>query len=180
MSIYGPSSTSSSSSGVSEEDSASRRNRANRFSKTSKAEDQGGMSIYGPGGGKASKKKAKQQQLHQHQQNHHAKAAPAVNVPIVPLTEEDLENMKVIGTCQHLEKDYFRLTSAPAPSTVRPEHVLRQALEFVKHKWIEEKYTNKEINSYVLSQFKSLRQDLTLQHISNGRLIYIFSEMLCR
>lgn len=37
------------------------------------------------------------------------------------LTEIDLESLKVVGTCQKLEKEYFRLTSAPAPTTVRPE-----------------------------------------------------------
>jgi hypothetical protein len=29
----------------------------------------------------------------------------------VGLSDADLENLKVIGTCEKLEKDYFRLTS---------------------------------------------------------------------
>lgn len=33
------------------------------------------------------------------------------------------------GTCQQLEKSYFRLTRAPDPSTVRPEPILRKALD---------------------------------------------------
>jgi len=33
------------------------------------------------------------------------------------------------GTSQQLEKSYFRLTSAPDPATVRPEPVLRAALD---------------------------------------------------
>ena len=34
----------------------------------------------------------------------------------------------VKGTCQEVEKSYFRLTSKPDPSLVRPEPVLRKAL----------------------------------------------------
>ena len=35
----------------------------------------------------------------------------------------------VRGTCQTLEKSYFRLTSKPDPSSVRPEAVLEKALD---------------------------------------------------
>ena len=170
--IYGPGAPTSASN-KEREDALSRQSRATRFSKQSPkgshAEDSIGNSKYGPGG-KAGQKKKKghpQQTM---------KAAPVAQTPVVPLTEADLEKMKVIGTCQAFEKDYFRLTSAPDPSTVRPQHVLRRALDFVKQKWELEKHSNKEIKSYVLSQFKSLRQDLTLQHISNGN---IFSACPC-
>jgi hypothetical protein len=37
----------------------------------------------------------------------------------------------VVGTCQVLEKQYFRLTSAPNPSQVRPEPILRQTLDLL-------------------------------------------------
>lgn len=68
----------------------------------------------------------------------------------------------VVGTCSKLEKPYLRLTSAPDPSTVRPLHVLRQTFEFLKTKWKQERnYT------YICDQFKSLRQDLTVQRIKN-------------
>ena len=157
MSIYGPSSSE-----VSREDAISRESRAQRFSTS----DDDRLNIYGPSSGKTKKGKNKSKG---HQNQLQKPSPPVIQAPIVPLTEEDLENMKVVGTCQNLEKDYFRLTSAPDPSTVRPEHVLRQSLNFVKNKWNSEKNTNKEINSYILSQFKSMRQDLTLQHISNGK-----------
>lgn len=68
----------------------------------------------------------------------------------------------VIGRLQKLEKNYFRLTSAPNPEDVRPLDVLRKTLELLKKKWKSEgNYT------YICDQFKSLRQDLTVQHIKN-------------
>ncbi|KAH8678609.1 SAC3/GANP/Nin1/mts3/eIF-3 p25 family-domain-containing protein [Tricladium varicosporioides] len=75
----------------------------------------------------------------------------------------------VIGTCQTLEKQYFRLTSAPVPSQVRPEHILRQTLELLKKKW------KKEANyTYICDQFKSLRQDLTVQRIKNDFTVTVY------
>jgi hypothetical protein len=79
----------------------------------------------------------------------------------------DFESLIVIGTCQKLEKEYFRLTSAPLPSTVRPEEVLRQSIALVQKKWEQSavEYV------YMCSQFKSIRQDLTVQHIQNGTVL---------
>jgi SAC3 family protein LENG8/THP3 len=75
----------------------------------------------------------------------------------------------VIGTCQTLEKQYFRLTSAPIPSQVRPEPILRQALDLLKKKW------RKEGNySYICDQFKSMRQDLTVQRIKNEFTVTVY------
>lgn len=71
-------------------------------------------------------------------------------------------NRPLVGTCTDLEKRYLRLTSEPDPAKVRPLHILRQTLEFLKKKW------RKEQNyAYICDQFKSLRQDLTVQHIKN-------------
>ncbi|KAK6383833.1 hypothetical protein LTS17_003125 [Exophiala oligosperma] len=68
----------------------------------------------------------------------------------------------IVGRCQKLEKNYFRLTSAPNPDDVRPLEVLRKTLELLKKKWRSEgNYV------YICDQFKSLRQDLTVQHIKN-------------
>lgn len=75
----------------------------------------------------------------------------------------------VVGTCQNLEKKYFRLTSAPIPSQVRPESVLRQTLDLLKKKW------KKESNySYICDQFKSMRQDLTVQRIRNDFTVTVY------
>lgn len=75
----------------------------------------------------------------------------------------------VIGTCQDLEKSYFRLTSAPNPSTVRPLPILKKTLELLKTKWREEHNYN-----YVCDQLKSLRQDLTVQRIKNEFTVKVY------
>ena len=149
--IYGPASLGDN------EEVVSRKNRLSRFS--NELDNSPSKKSAGKGKGRGKKK---------------GKIIETAVIPTTtaPLTEEELENMKVVGTCHKLEKDYFRLTSAPDPSTVRPQHILRKSLAFVKKKWVDERFTNKEINSYVLSQFKSIRQDLTLQHISNGNFDY--------
>jgi hypothetical protein len=78
-------------------------------------------------------------------------------------------NGPVVGTCQVLEKQYFRLTSAPVPSQVRPESILRQTLDLLKKKW------KKENNySYICDQFKSMRQDLTVQRIKNEFTVTVY------
>ncbi|CAJ0765440.1 24453_t:CDS:10 [Entrophospora sp. SA101] len=85
--------------------------------------------------------------------------------------ELDVINMEqtIVGTCQQLEKQYLRLTSAPDPSTVRPLRVLKKTIEVLKNKWAEEKnYT------YICDQFKSLRQDLTVQHIQDEFTVEVY------
>ena len=68
----------------------------------------------------------------------------------------------IVGRSQKLEKNYFRLTSAPNPDDVRPLEVLRKTLDLLKKKWkSDQNYV------YICDQFKSLRQDLTVQHIKN-------------
>ncbi|KAL2866866.1 SAC3/GANP domain protein [Aspergillus lucknowensis] len=75
----------------------------------------------------------------------------------------------VVGRCQDLEKNYFRLTSAPNPDTVRPLPVLMKTLDLLKKKWKKDNnYT------YICDQFKSLRQDLTVQHIKNEFTVSVY------
>ena len=81
---------------------------------------------------------------------------------------EDIEQVDwdlfvVKGTMQELEKSYFRLTSAPDPSTVRPEPVLRRAYERLVHLLRQ----GKQNYFYALDQFKGMRQDCTVQHLRN-------------
>jgi hypothetical protein len=75
----------------------------------------------------------------------------------------------VLGTSQSLEKPYFRLTAAADPATVRPEHVLRQALRLAVMK-----LTQGGEYAAACEQFKSIRQDLTVQHIRNEFAVEVY------
>jgi len=75
----------------------------------------------------------------------------------------------VVGTSTKLEKPYLRLTSAPDPKTVRPLATLRQTLELLKQKWREENNY-----AYICDQFKSMRQDLTVQRIKNDFTVQVY------
>lgn len=81
----------------------------------------------------------------------------------------DYDEHTIIGHATKLEKSYLRLTSAPDPSTVRPLHVLRETLELLKRKWKEAANY-----AYICDQFKSLRQDLTVQRIKNEFTIAVY------
>jgi len=81
----------------------------------------------------------------------------------------DSDTGPIVGTCEDLEKKYFRLTAPPKPSSVRPLHILEQTLELLKNKWRKENNYN-----YICDQFKSLRQDLTVQHIKNDFTVTVY------
>jgi len=75
----------------------------------------------------------------------------------------------LVGRCMNLEKQYFRLTSAPDPANVRPLAILERTLELLKKKWRDE-----QNYSYICDQFKSLRQDLTVQHIKSDFTVTVY------
>ena len=81
----------------------------------------------------------------------------------------DVPTGPVIGLSQQLEKNYFRLTSAPKPEEVRPQEVLMKTFNFIKKKWMKEGNYN-----YICDQFKSMRQDLTVQHIKNEFTVKVY------
>ncbi|KAI9271893.1 SAC3/GANP/Nin1/mts3/eIF-3 p25 family-domain-containing protein [Phascolomyces articulosus] len=76
---------------------------------------------------------------------------------------------KIIGTSTDLEKPYFRLTSAPDPSTVRPASILQLAYTNVKKKW-----NNDNNYKYACEQLKSIRQDMTIQGIRDKFAVTIY------
>lgn len=75
------------------------------------------------------------------------------------------------GTCEDLEKQYLRLTSEPDPLKVRPQRVLERSLEFVIDKYKKEPNTG---YAYVNNQLKSIRQDITVQHIRNDFVLRVY------
>lgn len=69
-----------------------------------------------------------------------------------------------------LEKQYLRLTTLPDTSQVRPEHILKKSLQMLKEKW-----KNKQADyNYVSEQFRSIRQDMTIQHIKNDFTVKVY------
>ncbi|KFH10815.1 SAC3/GANP family protein [Toxoplasma gondii VAND] len=89
---------------------------------------------------------------------------------------------KIVGTSTALEKNYLRLTNAPDPATVRPPEVLRRSFELILRKHREGASWR-----YVEEQFRSMRQDLTVQGVkdefsrkvyeTNGRLALSYHDL---
>lgn len=85
-------------------------------------------------------------------------------------SDSEESDAPIVGTNQSLEKSYLRLTSRPKAESVRPQHVLEKTLDMLRQKWkSEEKNYN-----YICNQFKSLRQDLTVQHIKNPFTVRVY------
>ena len=76
---------------------------------------------------------------------------------------------RVKGTSKKLEKPYLRLTSSPNPSTIRPVSVLKLSLDH-----IIDKYCDTNDYDYVCEQFKSIRQDLTVQNIQSRFTAHVY------
>lgn len=87
------------------------------------------------------------------------------------LDEDDYENMKVKGTCQTLEKEYLRLTAPPKAERVRPQPILERHLQNL----INERDSSKRRDYlWFCSQFKAIRQDLTVQRIFNAFAVRVY------
>lgn len=98
-------------------------------------------------------------------------STPTKTEPVVSVCNDviDWDHHTIIGTCSNLEKQYLRLTSAPDSTTVRPLHILKKTLELLLTKWESERnYT------YICDQFKSMRQDLTVQRIKNEFTVKVY------
>jgi hypothetical protein len=78
----------------------------------------------------------------------------------------------IVGTNPELFKDYLRLTSEPRPELIRPYQVLQQTLIELKKRWRESR--EKFSYNWIRNQFKSLRQDLTVQRIKNEFTVEVY------
>ncbi|KAH9176031.1 SAC3/GANP/Nin1/mts3/eIF-3 p25 family-domain-containing protein [Lactarius sanguifluus] len=122
------------------------------------------------GGGQASSLRANQRTAHPFA-NPWRSASPFVNAddPEADPNVPNWDQYTIVGTCQDIFKDYLRLTSDPNPEQIRPYHVLQQSLTELKKRWREKTPYN-----WICSQFKSLRQDLTVQRIKNDFTVAVY------
>lgn len=81
----------------------------------------------------------------------------------------DWDKHTIVGTSQEIFKEYLRLTSEPKPEAIRPYAVLQVTLGELKKRWRE-----KAPYHWICSQFKSLRQDLTVQRIQNELTVEVY------
>jgi len=88
--------------------------------------------------------------------------------------KEQLNMMKnckpVMGLNRNIEKQYLRLTGPPDPAMVRPESVLKKSFMRVIELWISR---DKDYR-WVEEQFRSIRQDLSVQRIKNAFTIQVY------
>eukprot|EP00928_Gymnodinium_smaydae_P090025 TRINITY_DN7388_c0_g1_i1.p1 TRINITY_DN7388_c0_g1~~TRINITY_DN7388_c0_g1_i1.p1 ORF type:complete len:768 (+),score=113.50 TRINITY_DN7388_c0_g1_i1:236-2539(+) len=80
-----------------------------------------------------------------------------------------IEEAPVAGSSTDLERPYFRLTSEPRASDVRPLPVLKQAFELLLDKW-----KNKRDWAYASEMLRSIQQDLTVQMIRDTLTIEVY------
>ncbi|KAJ6624970.1 SAC3/GANP/Nin1/mts3/eIF-3 p25 family-domain-containing protein [Mycena sp. CBHHK59/15] len=81
----------------------------------------------------------------------------------------DWDRHTIVGTSKEIFKDYLRLTTEPKPEQIRPYAVLQQTLLELKKRFREKTPYN-----WICSQFKSLRQDLTVQRIKNEFTVQVY------
>ncbi|THH19429.1 hypothetical protein EW146_g1717 [Bondarzewia mesenterica] len=149
-------------------DRAALSRRAERFKREHDIEQQKSMRY--SSGGQASLR-ANHNTAHVFNPMHSRSASPFAN-PDDPEADPNVPNwdrFTIVGTSQEIFKDYLRLTSEPKPEQIRPYPVLQQTLTELKKRWREKNNYN-----WICSQFKSLRQDLTVQRIKNDFTVTVY------
>uniref|UniRef100_A0A8C4NNV7 Leukocyte receptor cluster member 8 n=1 Tax=Eptatretus burgeri TaxID=7764 RepID=A0A8C4NNV7_EPTBU len=81
----------------------------------------------------------------------------------------DWDELKIVGSCQDITKNYLRLTCAPDPSMVRSVMVLKKSLTMVKSHW-----KAKQDYHFACEQMKSIRQDLTVQCVRTEFTVEVY------
>ncbi|KAH0471755.1 MAG: hypothetical protein KVP17_001263 [Porospora cf. gigantea B] len=76
---------------------------------------------------------------------------------------------RIVGTSSALEKAYLRLTDVPDPATVRPPHVLKKSFAHVV-----DVYARRHDWRWAEEQFRSLRQDMTVQGVRDGFAVAVY------
>ncbi|CAM9892067.1 unnamed protein product [Chrysoparadoxa australica] len=84
--------------------------------------------------------------------------------------EIDWDSLTIKGNCTKLRKEYFRLTSAPNPDTVRPKPILEQALAALELDWQRREHDY----VWMCSQMKAIRQDATVQRIKDDFTVKVY------
>lgn len=99
--------------------------------------------------------------------------AAAVSPPPPPAVTSK-SSTSLVGTCTSLEKAYVRPSSAPQMMNVRPVEVLQKSFIACISK-------PKAELSYISDQLKSIRQDLTVQHIDSdfAATVYEYHARVC-
>ena len=84
----------------------------------------------------------------------------------------------IVGTCQELEKEYFRLNEVPDPASVRPEPVLRRALARLLRRFEAlpplQGAREGDYKEYLWTQLKAIRQDMLIQNLKNAFAVEVY------
>ena len=75
----------------------------------------------------------------------------------------------LVGTSTAIEKSYLRLTTAPKSCEVRPLIVLQKSLVHIKAHYVQH-----DDFEYANEQLKSIRQDITVQHLRNEFVLNVY------